>query len=244
MEIFVPSVTALLLGALHALEPGHGKTIVASYMLAATGHIRRIFLLGISIALSHTFTIIVIALLIDGAGTLIADERIHSFLEGGSGLLIMAIGMQMLHSSLKAKKHAEDCSCGHDHEEHHHAHHTGRGTEKKETSSSSIAFLGFSAGIIPCPSALAALLSSLAVGKFSAGFMMVVLFSIGIALTLMAVAFGTRYAASAIARYQQNEGWMSGSGIARLSGAMVLLFGTIAFFRFLLHDWGSIIAAG
>jgi nickel/cobalt exporter len=231
MEHMLLAGTSLMLGALHALEPGHGKSIVASYILGNNGKFRQIFILGGSIALSHTFTIIVIAFLIQGAGSLLIGDEIHHTMEAVSSCLVIGIGVWMLLQSMKKVEHTGECGCGHDHDHEHDAQHTHHPEGSKSTR---IAFLGITTGIIPCPSALAALLSSVAVGKITSGLLIVILFSAGIALTLMTIAFIARYATSYVERFggTGNRGLL----ITRLSASFVILLGMASLGRVLVTD--------
>ncbi len=221
--------TSLMLGALHALEPGHGKSVVASYILGYKGKFRQIILLGGSIALSHTFTIFVIALVLHGAGSLPVGDGVHYAMEAVSSCLVIGIGVWMLRQSLKRDNAARQCGCGHDHE-----HGSPHDHHRDETKSGRIAFLGFTTGIIPCPSALAALFSSVAVGKIASGFLIVMIFSTGIALTLMAVAVVARYAASYVDRIGVHG--KHGLLISRVSASLVLLLGVLSLGRALITE--------
>src|ERR1700758_3622755 len=92
--LFVPS--AILLGALHGLEPGHSKTMMAAFIIAVRGTVKQAVLLGLCATLSHTLIVWVIAL---GGLYLwrdLAPETVEPYLQLASGVMIIAMGGWML----------------------------------------------------------------------------------------------------------------------------------------------------
>ena len=132
--LFVSLLTAAALGAGHALTPGHGKTLIAAYLVGSSGTPAHAAGLGLSVALSHTLGILVLAGLVVGAQSVLPPElviRTAPILAAGS---IVAIGGWMLLSEARRRwrtrtaattdHHAHDQDHGHDHEDHDHAHGT------------------------------------------------------------------------------------------------------------------------
>ena len=119
-------LTAILLGGFHALEPGHGKTVVAAYLIGSKGKKFDAVLLGIVVTLTHTFSVILLALAAKLASTRISytEESLHGYLGLVAGLMIFVVGMWMLVQRLRGKEpfhsHSHD---GHGHSHgHSHAH--------------------------------------------------------------------------------------------------------------------------
>lgn len=84
------------IGALHALEPGHGKSIMGAYLIASRGGIRHAFLLGLMVTLTHTFVIFLLAV-----GALLLADRFASreimfWLEVVSGVIVTSVGVWMI----------------------------------------------------------------------------------------------------------------------------------------------------
>ncbi|MDE2705024.1 MAG: hypothetical protein OXI35_08150, partial [Gemmatimonadota bacterium] len=80
---------ALFLGAAHGLEPGHGKTIVAAYLVGARGTVGNALFLGGVVALTHTSSVILLGLVALFASRYILPEQMFPWLGTASGLLIM-----------------------------------------------------------------------------------------------------------------------------------------------------------
>jgi nickel/cobalt exporter len=111
--IYFPA--AVLLGALHAMEPGHAKALTASYLIGIKGTKRDSVILGLSVATTHSIVVI----LISSVGLWLGNEaftgKATEWLETGSGLIAIAIGSWMLWRRLFIRKPKDD------HHSHHHA---------------------------------------------------------------------------------------------------------------------------
>lgn len=167
-------ITSLGLGALHAIEPGHGKTFLVSYSIAYDVDKKQAVKIITSMAISHSFLLILLALVVPVVFPHI-EESIHFYIQLTASLLILYMGISMLLKSKKHTHHDENCGCGHDHKINTslHSHkpatqniqHTQfslaqpTNTIKKPKNIFSInsnpALVGFINGIMPCPSALA-----------------------------------------------------------------------------------------
>ena len=134
-------VVALLLslaaGALHALGPGHGKTIMAAYLVGADGKMRHAVTIGIAVSLMHTLSVVVLGLITLWAASVFPPETVYPWLTFVSGVVVLGLGTWLLSSRVKARRryvsatrsarphdHAPvpDHDHGHDHDEHHHHH--------------------------------------------------------------------------------------------------------------------------
>ena len=94
---------ALFLGAAHGLEPGHGKTIVAAYLVGARGTVSNALFLGGIVTLTHTFSVILLGLVALFASQYVLPEQIFPYLGTASGLLIMGLGTWLLVNHLRGE---------------------------------------------------------------------------------------------------------------------------------------------
>ncbi len=241
---------AVLLGALHALEPGHSKSMMAAFVVATRGTASQAALLGGSAALGHTLVVWALA----AAGLWLGDalilDKAEPWLILISGLMIMGLAWRIV--VLFRREHHEHEHHDHDHDHDHDHHHHDEHHEERERShaeehereiaerfagrqvgNGAIAWFGLTAGLMPCPSAVAVLLICLQTRAFTLGFGMVAGFSLGLAITLISVgvlaAWGARKA---------SEGWAGFAGWAErlpyLSAALVGLIGGVVTLRGLL----------
>ncbi len=113
------------LGAVHALSPGHGKTVVAAYLVGSRGTVGHAALLGLIVTATHVSSVLVLGLGVLIASEFVVAETLYPWLEAGSGLLIAAIGVSLLITRLRGVGgHSHDHhDHGHDHHDHDHDHH-------------------------------------------------------------------------------------------------------------------------
>jgi ABC-type nickel/cobalt efflux system permease component RcnA len=121
-------VASFGLGAFHALSPGHGKSIVAAYLVGSRGTLKHAAFLGATVTLTHTFGVFALGLITLYASRYILPEALYPWLSFGSGIVVFLIGMIMLVKRIQAaRKQNPDFSHqdqGHAHDSHfHHAHH-------------------------------------------------------------------------------------------------------------------------
>jgi len=196
---------AFWLGAMHALEPGHGKTIVAAYLVGSRGNMKHAALLGATVTFTHTVSVFLL-----GIGTLllssyIVPEKIIPVLGVVSGISIVLIGGWLFYKRWRAFLHTRAHALGHhhhhhDHEHHHHhdhghthAHththdgHTHSHVPQGDITLGSLLALGASGGLVPCPAAMVLLLSAIAIGRVGLGLVLLLAFSLGLAGVLMAI---------------------------------------------------------
>ena len=221
--MLVAIAAAFVLGAAHALTPGHGKTIVAAYLVGSRGTLKHAAFLGAMVTFTHTITVFALGLATLFLFRYIVPEKITQVLGAVSGLGIVAIGAWMLYRRARALPHSH----GHDHHhhdhdhhdhhhhdhtnDHHHAHdhhrahdhhhHHGSGGHTHvpdEISWGGLVALGASGGLVPCESALVLLLSAIALGRVGLGLLLLISFSLGLALVLMAIGVAVLYAKSLI----------------------------------------------
>ncbi len=124
-------VFALALGALHGLEPGHSKTMMASYIIAVHGTVRQAVLLGVSAAFSHSIIVWVLAMLALFWGNELIGEELEPWFMMVSGVLVLIIAAWMLWQQTRTSPghhhhhdHHHDHGHHHQHDHHHHDDHS------------------------------------------------------------------------------------------------------------------------
>jgi nickel/cobalt transporter (NicO) family protein len=227
--LFLP--VAVLLGALHALEPGHSKSMMAAFIIAIRGTAAQGVVLGVSAAVGHTIIVWGLALIGLWLGDKLIIDKAEPWLLLISGLLVMGLAWRLIGMTRdNAKEHSHD----HDHSSHEHgddahaaAHEKDIETRfagRRDVSTGEIVWLGFTGGLLPCPAAIAVLLVCLQLQRYGLGVAMVAAFSLGLAVTMVAIgvaaAWGARKAAGA---------WSGFEGLASrlplISGSLVMLLG-------------------
>ncbi len=179
-------------GAAHALTPGHGKSIVAAYLIGSHGTTRHAFFLGLTTTVTHTAGVFALGLLTLFASQFILPEQLYPWLGVASGALVVTMGVSLFRERLSWLRGSPDHSHDHDHlhpHDHSHDHgHTHRHLPPR-TAGSPITWrgllaLGVSGGLIPCPSALVVMLSAIALQRIGFGLLLIVVFSLGLASVL------------------------------------------------------------
>ncbi len=214
---------AFVWGAMHAMTPGHGKTVVGAYLVGSRGTAKHALYLGLTTTLAHTAGVFALGLVTLLASKFILPERLFPWLSFLSGLLVVGIGANLFISRLRGVRlfaalparhnhdhdhrhdHSHDHDHGHEHhdyddDEHEHNHngqvhsHLPPGADGSPVTWRSILALGVSGGILPCPSALVVLLSAIALGRVAFGLVLVVVFSLGLAGVLTGIGLMLVYA--------------------------------------------------
>jgi nickel/cobalt transporter (NicO) family protein len=172
-------------GAAHALTPGHGKAMVAAYLVGTKGTPRHALMLGGTVTIAHTAGVFALGFVTLGLSAFIVPEQLYPWLTLVSGLLVVLVGASVLRQRLRARGHGHhhdhNHDHGHGHEHHHHHDHDSALTSK------GILGVGIAAGLLPCPSALVVLLSAIALHRIGLGLALIVAFSLGLAATITAI---------------------------------------------------------
>ncbi|MBW2370881.1 MAG: hypothetical protein JRH15_23695, partial [Deltaproteobacteria bacterium] len=125
LYIAIIFIFSFFLGAVHALTPGHGKTIVSAYMLGTRGTVKDAVTLGITVTITHMFSVIILGIILAVTSRYVMPEKLTGILGAVSGVIILAIGIGMLLNRLKNKgrhhphEHGHDHPDGHTHDDHH-----------------------------------------------------------------------------------------------------------------------------
>ncbi|SPE37884.1 High-affinity nickel-transporter (fragment) [Candidatus Sulfopaludibacter sp. SbA3] len=183
-------VVAFGLGAIHALSPGHGKTIVAAYLVGSRGTAKHAAFLGAMVTFTHTISVFFLGFVTLFLSRYVLPEKIYPVLGAISGLSIVWIGAMLFFRRMRAATghgnahhHHHDGALVHDHGDGHVHSHVPEG----DITLGSLIALGASGGLVPCPSALVLLLSSVALGRVALGLTLLVAFSMGLAVVLMGI---------------------------------------------------------
>ena len=177
--ILVSLLVAMFWGAAHALTPGHGKAIVAGYLVGTRGKPRHAVLLGLIVTATHTAGVFALGLVTLLLSRFIVPERLYPWLTLASGVLVVAVGAGVLAGRMRrARAH-------HHHHHHHGQHHTHEHTH--DHGRGGLLGVGVAAGLLPCPSALVVLLSAIALHRVGFGLALIVAFSLGLAATVTAI---------------------------------------------------------
>jgi len=178
---------ALFWGMAHALSPGHGKAIVTAYLVGQRGTPRHAALLGLVVTATHTVGVFALGAVTLLLSRFIVPDQLYPWLNLVSGVLVVLIGASVLCARLRHRRaHAR----GH-HHDHHHDH---------DLSRRSIVAVGVSGGLLPCPSALVVLLAAISLHRVAFGMLLVVAFSVGLALTITGIGLAVVLARGALRR--------------------------------------------
>jgi len=261
------------LGAVHALSPGHGKTVVAAYLVGTRGTPRHAIFLGATVTVTHTLGVFGLGLITLFASQFILPEKLYPWLGFASGVIVVLMGLALFRTRLRYafvgktapalapadsqenhshnhdehshethfhsehthdhehnNEHAHshephdyahadhdpdhDLQHSHSHEQHDHEHiddhvhshggvahsHLPPGTDGTAVTWKRLLMFGISAGLLPCPSALVVMLSSIALGQTAFGLLLIVLFSLGLATTLTGMGLAFIYARKLMTR--------------------------------------------
>ncbi|HUG15868.1 MAG TPA: hypothetical protein VMM78_12730 [Thermomicrobiales bacterium] len=212
---------AMVWGAGHALSPGHGKAVVAAYLVGARGTPKHAAFLGITVTVTHTAGVFALGGVTLYLSRYILPEDLYPWLSVASGLLVIAIGATLVYSRLRG---GADHDHHHDHVHHHHDHHHDhqhdapalpsthahggsththlpQGATGAPVTWRALLALGVSGGLVPCPSALVLLLGAISLGRLELGMLLVAAFSIGLAAVLTAIGLLLVFARRAFERY-------------------------------------------
>jgi ABC-type nickel/cobalt efflux system permease component RcnA len=174
LVILASLAAAFFWGMAHALSPGHGKTIVAAYLVGRRGTPWHAAALGGIVTATHTIGVFALGLVTLALSQFIVPETLYPWLNLISGVMVVVIGITVFRSRLRHRRAHE-----HAHDHHHHEHeHLGRG---------SLLAVGISGGLLPCPSALVVLLAAISLHRLAFGMILIVAFSAGLALSITGI---------------------------------------------------------
>ncbi|MBV9545147.1 MAG: ABC transporter permease, partial [Chloroflexi bacterium] len=217
------------LGGIHAASPGHGKTVMAAYIVGSRGSILQAAALGMSVTISHTTGVLVLGVITLVASNLILPEQLYPWLTLVSAVIVLCLGAWLLVGALRrAPAHAHEHGHSHEHvQTHEHAQVHSHGDEHAHPHEHALPMtwrslfaLGLAGGAVPSASALVVLLSALALGRLGFGLLLILAFGVGMAVVLTATGVLLVYASRFVARYFPDN---SNSPVQRLISRMVPL---------------------
>jgi nickel/cobalt transporter (NicO) family protein len=230
--MLVALVLAFGFGALHAMGPGHGKTLMAGYLIGAGGRARHAIAVGGSVAVMHTASVLALGFVVLTVTEVFAPERVYPWLGLLSGLIAVALGASLLVARLGSwgRRHAG----GDRHRVHHGDDHRGEPHDlghvhpAEPLSRRSLTALAVAGGMLPSPTALVVLLAAVALDRLAYGLALIGAFSVGLATALVVVGLVALRARDAVA------GRMSGRTarlVPVLSAASIVLLGMVLTLR-------------
>lgn len=230
MEFLYTLPAVIGLGALHSLEPGHGKGVITAYLISSGAKIKDAIGIGLISALAHTLSITLIALSASSAVKLIVPENLIHWFQLISGIVVIYIGLNILTQRFFDYQEAKDksnrileCNQGHCNHHHHHSE-----PHSVPSSASNLFLTGFFTGIVPCPSALAILLAAVSADKIPLGLGLVAAFSIGGAITMVAIAVFVVRASYTMKKLEQ---WNVVNRLAIISSFLIIFLGGTVIFQ-------------
>ena len=209
-------------GVAHALGPGHGKTIMAAYLVGAGGRARHAVLIGSAVSLMHTASVVALGLVTLSLSRLFPTHQVYPWLALISGLLVMGVGIWLFVTRMRGgghtHSHDHDHSHGHDH---HHGHQHHQNDAPTPLSWKGLGVIALSGGLLPSPSALIVLLGAISLHRVAFGVVLVAAFSIGLASALALVGIAVIKARSFMAARWGRTGRV----LPLLSSAVVVILG-------------------
>jgi len=227
--LLVSFLIAAFWGAVHALTPGHGKALVAAYLVGTRGTPRHAFLLGGTVTIAHTAGVFAIGIVTLALSQFIVPERLYPWLTLVSGLLVVAVGASVLRQRLRSRRYGDHHHHGQEHHHHeHHGHHDEHHHHEdrdEALTSKGILGVGIAAGLLPCPSALVVLLSAIALHRVGLGLALIVAFSVGLAATITGIGLVAVMAKRAFGRLSLNGPVVQ--ALPAVSAALILAVGVV-----------------
>ncbi len=214
--VFLTIFAAFGLGALHGLEPGHGKALLAFTLVGARATFKQAAILAAALTFAHTIAVLLLGLLLFFAAGF-ATESIFTWITLISGLAVAVIGARALSIAVgratHEREHAVAHAHGRAHEHHHHRHGDGHGHSHEIPGNAPLHFpsaviAAMSGGIAPCPAAIVVLLTALHLHRVGYGLFLIVVFSLGLAAILTGLGLAVVHGAAWLQRR---------SGFARLA---------------------------
>jgi ABC-type nickel/cobalt efflux system permease component RcnA len=198
LVVLASLAAALFWGAAHALSPGHGKTIVTAYLVGRRGTPRDAAVLGAIVTVTHTIGVFALGLVTLALSQWIVPDRLYPWIDVVAGVSVVVIGATVLRARVREWLHERAHRRGH-HGHHHHHHHHEHVAEPGSGLRGLLA-VGVSGGALPCPSALVVLLAAISLHRLAFGLVLIVAFSLGLALSITGIGLAAVLARTAFAR--------------------------------------------
>ncbi len=230
---------AVAAGFLHALGPGHGKTLVGAYLAGTRGRPVDAVALGGLVAIMHTGSVLVVGLLFFATQQLPTGQQLEGWLRLASAVAIITVGVVLLRRALRHRGGATVAAgVGYAADrEHRHLDTIGDRADPHDhalpdgvppLSRAGIAAIATSGGLLPSPAAFLVLATAIAVGRTTYGLVLVGAFGVGLALTLTAIGLAVLWGRDWLAkrgegRLHRAVAWLPfGAGVAVIAGGLWL----------------------
>ncbi|WMW21584.1 sulfite exporter TauE/SafE family protein [Methanolobus mangrovi] len=207
-------LSAFFLGALHALEPGHGKSVMAVFVMGTDANLKDALTLGLTVVFSHIIVVITLGVASIYLIDVLDVDVTHDIMSVVGGLILITVGAWILRRFYHP---------------HHHAH--------KIDSTKGVIAIGLSTGLIPCPAALAVLLVSIANNQVYNGLWYILVFSIGLAISIVSLSVLMVKGRGFIQSYMGNKRVNS---LPLISGTIIIIIGIFTLLHPLLEHLGTI----
>jgi len=212
-----------LLGCLHALEPGHGKTFLLAYTVGGKLDFQKIILLTLSLLVSHFLVLSIIAIIFNIILAEVASSFLHEFSHWIAPVIIISFGSYILGKAIYKMRHVHSNDCGHNH--------GGFGDSKIENPIT----VGLLTGILPCASSLAVVMMTGMTPSIYSIIGFILIYVLGIALVLFLVVLTFNFAKNIIIEKFNNLKININQEV--LSGCLILGVGFIYLtYNFLGHS--------
>jgi nickel/cobalt exporter len=211
--LFLLLLVAFGWGALHALSPGHGKAMVAAYLIGTRGTARHAIGLGAIVTFTHTIGVFMLGFVTLALSQYILPEDLYPWLNLVAGLLVVTVGLGVLRMRIRHVRAYRS----HAHHHHDHGHSHSHDVPDRVTWRGLVG-MGAAAGLIPCPSALVVLLGAIAQHQIGLGLVLILAFSLGLAATLTGLGLAVVYAKRVLTRVR-----VPGRVVAALPAASAVL---------------------
>lgn len=182
--VAISILIALFWGAAHALSPGHGKSIVAAYLVGSRGTPRHAVFLGLTVTVTHTTGVFALGLVTLSLSAFVVPDQLYPWLNLVSALLIVGVGVSVLRWRVREWRRRGRHEHTHDHHHHHGHDHDDHG---HALSGRRLLGIGISGGIVPCPTALVVLLAAISLHRVGYGLVLILAFSLGLAAAMTAI---------------------------------------------------------
>ncbi len=202
-----PLGLAFLMGALHSLEPGHGKSVMAAALIGTGARPLHALVLATVMSLAHTVSVLALGLLVSRAFGRWSLERIEQTVTLVSALLVCGVGvwMWMTHGP-KSHRHLHE--------------HLTIEAPTENRSLKQLVLLGISGGVIPCPHGVSLVLGAFALGQIAHAFTLVVFFSLGVGVVVVVVALAFSRFGKVVERVSRRYERLS-AALPRVSAGLV-----------------------
>ena len=206
--VLVSLLVALFWGAAHAFSPGHGKAIVAGYLIGTRGAPRDAFMLGLIVTVTHTAGVFALGGVTLLLSAFIVPEQLYPWLNLVSALLVVGVGLAILRWRVRVWRRGDPLGGEHSHDHSHshggHSHSHGPAVEGR----GGLLGIGISAGIIPCPTALVVLLAAISLQRVAYGLVLIVAFSFGLAAAVTGIGLVAVTARRTFSRMSLDGPWI------------------------------------